>query len=69
MATTPTGYDGPLRVALSLFWVVSAVRVVGAIAGHETFGAEATLAAMAVVGIPWAGWRSLRERPRADRRG
>jgi hypothetical protein len=63
--SAPTGYDGPLRVALLIFWVVSAVRVVGAIAGHETFGAEGTLAAMAVLGIPWAAWRARRERARA----
>jgi hypothetical protein len=52
--------EGPLIAMLLVFWIVSVVRVAGAILSHEAFGAEATLALMAAVGIPWAGWRAFR---------
>ena len=42
-----------LLVGFALFWAVSLVRVVGGVVRHEVFGAEATLALMAVFGIPW----------------
>ena len=42
-----------LLVGLALFWVVSLIRVVGGVVRHEVFGAEATLALMAVLGLPW----------------
>jgi hypothetical protein len=45
-------FAADLPLAASLFWVLSLVRVVGAFARHETFGAEATLALMAVLCIP-----------------
>ena len=58
-----------LLVVLALFWVVSLVRVVGAIVRHEGFGAEATLALMAVLAIPWLTLGRYAERrvPRASR--
>ena len=52
--------EGPVRVALAIFWLISLGRVVGAIIGHEVFGAEATLALMATVGVPVAWWTSRR---------
>jgi hypothetical protein len=52
--------EGPLLAMLLVFWVVSVVRVTGAIAMHEPFGAEATLALLAAVGIPWSAWRAYR---------
>jgi hypothetical protein len=48
----PDPVAADLLLAGALFWVLSLVRVVGAFARHETFGAEATLALMAVLGIP-----------------
>lgn len=45
--------EADLLPAVAIFWVLSLVRVVGAFARHETFGAEATLALMAVLCIPW----------------
>jgi hypothetical protein len=45
--------DPVLLVALALFWVVSLVRVVAALVHREAFDGEATLALMAVVGLPW----------------
>jgi len=66
--------EGKLTVwpVLGLLWSVSLVRVIGALWSHETFGAGATLAALAVfIGpVAVAVWalrhrhaRSLRTRP------
>ena len=52
-----------LLPAAALFWVLSVVRVVGAFARHETFGAEATLALMAVLWVPWLLVRRERRAP------
>jgi hypothetical protein len=58
----PEGATVPRRAFLShadlvpafvLLWIVSVLRVVGGIVRHEAFGAEASLAAMACVGVPW----------------
>jgi hypothetical protein len=55
--------EAPVLAAVLLFWAVSVVRVVGAIAGHEVFGGEATLALMVAVGAPWAAaWAYLSAR-------
>jgi|HubBroStandDraft_5_1064220.scaffolds.fasta_scaffold64628_2 hypothetical protein len=43
---------GDLLLAAGVFWVLSLMRVVGAFARHETFGAEATLALTAVLCVP-----------------
>ena len=51
-----------LLVVLALFWVVSLVRVVGTVVRHEVFGAEATLALMAVLVIPWLTLRRSTQR-------
>ena len=40
-----------LLLAAGFFWVLSLIRVVGAFARHETFGAEATLA-LTVLCVP-----------------
>jgi hypothetical protein len=45
--------DAHLLVPAALFWAASLVRVVGALARHEAFGTEATLALMAVLWTPW----------------
>jgi hypothetical protein len=52
--------EAPLLGLLLAFWAVSVVRVVGAIVAREAFGAEATLALLVAVGIPYAGWRVYR---------
>ncbi len=58
--------DRDLLPWLALLWVVSAVRVVGAIVRSEVFGAEATLALAAVVCVPWLLLRSERSRSGGD---
>jgi hypothetical protein len=45
--------DTNLLAVLVVFWVASIARVVSALVRHEIFGAEATLALMAVVAVPW----------------
>jgi hypothetical protein len=55
--------DRDLLPVLALFWLVSVVRVVGALVRRETFGVEATLAMMAVVVVPcvvYLGRRPMR---------
>jgi hypothetical protein len=44
--------DADLRIVYLGFWLLSLVRVVAAWARHETFGAEATLAVLAVLVLP-----------------
>jgi hypothetical protein len=44
--------DGLLTIT-GLFWLASVVRVVGGIVHGEVFGGEATLALIAIIGIPW----------------
>jgi len=48
-----------LWVVGGLVWVASLVRVGVALVQHEVFGAEATLAAISVVALPWLmrGWQ------------
>jgi hypothetical protein len=58
--------EGGLVVVLSIFWVVGLIRVVGALLRREVFGVEATLAFVALVGVPWLVWGSRgseRKRP------
>jgi hypothetical protein len=45
--------DYGLLPVFALFWALSLVRVIGGVLGSEVFGAEGTLALMAVAGIPW----------------
>jgi hypothetical protein len=59
--------DGDVAAILVVFWIASVVRVVGAAMHHEVFGAEASLAFMSVLAVPWALGRAvLRRRRRAD---
>ena len=44
--------DVDVLVALVVLWIASLVRVGGAFARHEVFGAEATLAFMSLVLVP-----------------
>jgi hypothetical protein len=50
-ASAPT--DREVTLVFGLLWLVSLVRVIGAVVRHEVFAAEATLALLAVVGLPW----------------
>ncbi|HMJ54972.1 MAG TPA: hypothetical protein VK540_23010 [Polyangiaceae bacterium] len=45
--------DRELFAALLVFWVISLARVVVGVACHETFGAEGSLAFLAVLLVPW----------------
>lgn len=45
--------DRDLLPVLLLFWMASVARVAFAVAHHETFGGEATLATLAVVLVPF----------------
>ncbi|MGD0674580.1 MAG: MYXO-CTERM sorting domain-containing protein [Polyangiaceae bacterium] len=49
----PGVVDVDVLLAACLLGVASLIRVVGAVLRHETFGAEATLALMAVAGLAW----------------
>jgi hypothetical protein len=58
--------DGDLAVTMLVFWIASVVRVAGAFMRHEVFGAEASLAFMSVLVVPWVFGRALlrsRRRP------
>jgi hypothetical protein len=44
--------DGHVLAAFAVLWIVSVARVAGAVIQHQTFGAEATLALMAIGGLP-----------------
>jgi hypothetical protein len=48
----PAWLDTDLLLPATLLWVVSLVRVVGAVLRHETFGAEATLALVVGLCVP-----------------
>lgn len=48
--------------ALGLVWLASAVRVVLALHLGEAFGAEATLALGAFLGLPGLAWAGVRRR-------
>ena len=45
--------DSDLWPVFIVFWLASVVCVVVALLRHETFGTEATLAALAIVLVPW----------------
>jgi hypothetical protein len=55
----PAALEATLAGTLSLFWVVSLLRVAGALVRREVFGAEATLAVVAVVVVPRLVWTCL----------
>jgi hypothetical protein len=55
--------DADLLLALSVLWIVSVVRVVGAATHREVFGAEATLAFLSMFAIPWIVVRARLPRP------
>ncbi|HEX4445285.1 MAG TPA: hypothetical protein VH044_01055 [Polyangiaceae bacterium] len=54
--------DGDVAAMLLVFWIASVVRVVGAAMHHEVFGAEASLAFMSVVAVPWVLGRAVLRR-------
>ncbi len=54
-APKPAPCDVDLAPILLILWTCSVVRVALALTHHETFGAELTLAAMAVLGLPFLG--------------
>jgi hypothetical protein len=43
-----------LYLVAALFWVVSLARVLVALAEHEVFAVEASLASIFVIVVPWA---------------
>jgi hypothetical protein len=45
--------DADVLIALGALWLVSVIRVAGAATRHEVFGAEATLAFLSMLAIPW----------------
>ena len=51
--------DVELLPVLGIVWLASVARVVFAFIGHETFGADATLAMLAVVGLPLLALNAL----------
>ncbi len=59
--------DADLLIALFVLWIASAVRVGGAFARHEVFGAEATLAFMSLVLVPWLFVRARLRSPAPSR--
>ena len=56
--------DSDLTALLIAFWLVSVVRVVGAVVRNETFFAEASLALIVVVSLPWLLQDALRAQGR-----
>jgi hypothetical protein len=59
--------DADVLVALFVLWIASAVRVGGAFARHEVFGAEATLAFMSLVLVPCLFFRARLRSPAPSR--
>jgi hypothetical protein len=45
--------DADLVPVFGIVWIASLVRVAGAVAFHETFGTEQTLALFCVLLLPW----------------
>lgn len=56
--------NGELAYVFLFVWAVSLMRVVAGALGGETFGAEASIAVLAVLMLPPTIWRSLRSRQR-----
>jgi hypothetical protein len=54
------GEDEDLAPLLGIAWVVSALRVAGAIVSGAPFNVEATLALVAVLSIPVLVWAQRR---------
>ncbi|HLK40362.1 MAG TPA: hypothetical protein VKU41_26605 [Polyangiaceae bacterium] len=54
--------DGYLWPVFAVVWIASAARVALGIRLQEAFGAEATLALGALVGVPLLAWAALRRR-------
>jgi hypothetical protein len=55
----PWWSDGDVAAMMLVFWIASVARVAGAFARHEVFGAEASLAFMSVLVVPWVFGRAL----------
>ena len=67
------GADGAFGFMLFVLWAFSVARVVVAAEAHEVFGAEASLAFVCMLALPFAAaraWfrRTRRRRPRARSR-
>jgi hypothetical protein len=56
-SSSPRDEDGDLLAVLGLAWLVSAVRVAGALHSGRAFGVEATLALLLVVVAPLVALR------------
>jgi hypothetical protein len=58
--------DADVVLAMALLWMLSAIRVVGAVMRREVFGAEASLATVSLVVIPWMLFRRRSGRRREE---
>jgi hypothetical protein len=47
------GEEAVLVATFAVFWLVSLVRVVGALVRHEVFAGESTLALIVLFAVPW----------------
>jgi len=52
------GSDVPFVVILFVLWIFSVARVSAAVSAHEVFGAEASLAFICMLALPWWAFRS-----------
>jgi len=68
LATHEVGTPDRELTVLFLFWAISLTRVVIGVVRHETFGAEGTLALLAVLVVPWLT-RDALTRPTPNRAG
>lgn len=50
------GNDAEILPAMLLLWAAAAGRVAWALAQHERFGAEGSLALLVVLALPWLVW-------------
>jgi hypothetical protein len=66
----PLFEDLSLLAAFGAFWATSLARVAGALARHEIFAGESTLALMVVIGLPFVvlGRRAHSSETRQDSR-
>lgn len=54
--------DSGLVVVGELLWLTALVRVLLALQSHEVFGADASLAVVAILVLPWLVFERLREK-------
>jgi hypothetical protein len=47
-------YGAAVACVVMIVWLASLIRAVGALVDHETFGAEATIALLIALLVPWS---------------